>query len=393
MPTISLEKTASLTKEAIDRIGSETSKITSMFLSHQRSSLEAVLGYLLGEQSLDESLSWMNKPQESVGVDTTLELDLSSSDEDDEVIEKYSGLQSDLTGSELMTAKAKAQNNPPLPKACGALWADNGRLVCFFPPKREQEPSLLNLSLKDIDGSSKGRKSIFEGFGRFHSTARRKKQATSTLETIESGGSDFEEVSSSSSDSSAASDDIGLPRHHFMPTMAWRGDGSEIFPGVSLDDSQKSSSGKEKYKAGASKGNNFISIHDFSDLLPSKESLAHKYIVGRGALGCAHNARVARETRDHGSADVWSFVELLLQDRVPLTVMDDHQDLDHASDTEVLEVSPIFVVARRAVSKLKTKDSAIDLSYDENEDNLLIARASVKWGHHPFGRQSLVAAL
>ncbi len=390
-PTVSLEKTASLSDDAINRVISEVSSITARFLSRQRSSLEAILGYILGEQTLEESLLWLKKRQESVDLDSTLELDISSSDEDDE---KFTGLQSnDMESSDPMVTKSQAQNNPPLPKACGALWATNGCLVCFFPPKLEKEPSFLDLTLRANDRSSKSRKSIFEGFGRFHTALGRKKHAPSTLETIESGDSDSNESSSSSSRSSSSSDEIDLPRHHFLPGMAWRGDASEAVPGVSLDESQKSSSGMAKSKSTVSEGKNFVSIHDYSELLPAKKYLAKNYIVGHGSYGCAHNARVAREVGDLDLADVWALVDLLLQDKVPLEAMTEIREGD-TRDPSNAYIEPILIIARRATSELRSKDSAIDLSYDRDEENLAFdLRAPVKWGDHPFGPRYLVDTL
>jgi len=395
-PTVSLEKTASLGDDVVNKINSEVSSITASFLSRERSSLEAILRYILGEQTLEESLLWLKKRQESADLDSTLELDISSSDEDDEddeAPEKYAGPQAnDMESSDPMIAKPQAQNNLPLPKACGALWADNGRLVCFFPPKLEKEPSFFDLTLKA--NSSKSRKSIFEGFGRFHNASRRNKQAPSTLETIESGDSDFNDSSSSSSRSSSGSYEIDLPRHHFLPGMAWRGDASEAFPGVSLDESLKSSSGMGKSKLTVSKGKSVVSIHDYSDLLPAKKYLAENYIVGHGCYGYAHNAHIARETGDLDLADVWVLVDLILQNKVPLEAVNNTQGAGDARDLGNSHVEPILIIARSAASKLRSKNSAIDLSYDEDEENIALnARAPIKWGDHPFGRRYLVDTL
>jgi hypothetical protein len=390
VPTLSLEKTASLNDDVVNQVNSAVSSITASFLSRQRSSLEAILRYVLGEQTLEESLLWLKKRHESIDLDSTLELEVSSSDEDDE---RFVGVQSnDTENSDLMTAKIQAQNNTPVPNACGALWANNGCLVCFFPPKPEKEPSFLDLTLRVNDRSSKSRKSIFEGFGRFHNASGRKNQATSTLQTIESGDSDTNESSSSSSGSSSNSDE-SLPRHHFLPGMAWRGDASEAIPAVSLDESQKSSSGMGKSRSTVPKSKNFVSIHDYSDLLPARLFLAKNYIVGHGSYGCAHNARIAREVGDLDLADVWVLVDLLLQDKVPLEVMSERR-AGSTQDPGKAYVEPILMIARRAATRLKSKDSAIDMSYDRDEENLeLDVQAPAKWGDHPFGRPYLIDKL
>ena len=381
-PTFFLEKTASLSDEALSKIYADIGLLTASFVSRQRSSLEATLRYLLGEQTLEESLLWLKK-RESVDLDSTRDLDSSSSDDDDEIVGTYGDSQANIMeASDPMIATSNAQYNVPLPKGCGALWADDGRLVCFFSSKSDQESSLLEMSIRASDRSSRKGKTIFEGFGRLQNTSTRQRRHASTLETIESGDSDFEE-SSTSSDSSSSSDGLGLPQHHFLPSMAWRGNVLEIPPGVSLDDSQKSSGGSGLEKSSLSKGSMFISIHAFADLLPAKQGLAERYVIGKGSTSSLQNAQVARESGNSDLADVWSFVDLLLQDIVPLELIGSPRDNDS-----------IMIVARYAVSRLKAKDSAIDLSFDDlQEQKTTIKSASVKWGNHPFGRRWFVDSL
>ena len=393
-PSVFLDKTAAIENEVVDKVSREIADISAKFQSRQRSSLESILRYLLGEQNLEESLQWLKKRQMSVELDSAAEVEFSSSDDDDEVLGKYSvPVPNDMESSDLMV-RSRAQNNPPLPKACGAMWAENGLLVCFFPPKPEKEPSLLDLSLRAGERSAKGRKSIFEGFGRFENKSR-KRQTTSTLETIESGDSSYEESSVSSSASSSASDDIGLPRHHFLPNVAWRGDASEALPGATLDESQKSSSGIEKSRSLSSKERNFISIQDHGDLLPAKEYLARTYSLGNRSQDCLHNANVAQLNGDKDLADVWQLVSLILQSKVPLEVVNFDWAIDDARNYDTHNLDPVVVVvARRALGRVESKDSAIDLSFDESEaDPPVAARASVKWGQHPFARRHLVDAL
>lgn len=350
-------------------------------MSQQRSSLEAILRYLLGERNLEESLLWLKKGQESVDPESPQDLDLSSSDEEDEGLGRYVGEHSEsMEASDPMIAVSNAQYNVPLPKACGALWAEDGRLVCFFPPRQEKESSLLDLSIKASDRSSGSRKNIFEDFGRLHSDPIRQKRGASTLETIESGDSDMEYSSAFSSSSSSSSDNMGLPRHHFMPSMAWRGDSHQ---GPAVDDSQKSSGDTGFAKSTVMISGNYIAIHDLTQLLPAKKHLANAYTIHGGSSGCAHNSRIARESGDSDLADVWSFLELIIQEKVPL-------------ETKVIPGSnkPVVLVARRAASRLKPKDSAIDLSFDAaQEDKQPSLRGSVKWGNHPLGRRWFVDSL
>lgn len=383
-PSLHLEQTASLSDETTDRIYKDSKSIASSFMSQQRSSLEAILRYLLGERNLEESLFWLTKRQESVDLESTQDLDLSSSDEEDEGLGRYVGDQNgSMEASDPMITVSNAQYNVPRPKACGALWAEDGRLVCFFPLKQEKESSLLDLSIRASDRSSGSRKNIFEDFGRLHNDSARQKRGASTLETIESGDSDAEYSSTFSSSSSSSLDNMGLPHHHFMPSMAWRGDVFEAHRGLAVDDSQKSSGDGVFAKSNVMVSGNYIAIHDLTQLLPAKKYLAKAYTIHEGSNGCAHNSRIARENGDSELAEVWSFVELIIQENVPL-----ESKFIPWSD------APVMVVARHAASRLKPRDSAIDLSFDAaQEDRQPSRRGFVKWGDHPLGRRWFVDSL
>lgn len=383
-PSFTLEQTASLSDQTTDQIYVETQLIASSFMFRQKSSLEAILQYLLGERNLEESLLLLKERHESVDLESTQDLDLSSSDEEDEGLGRYAGDQVEsMDASDSMIAVSNARYNVPLPKACGALWAEDGRLVCFFPPKQEKEPSLLNLSGKASDRSSGSRKKMFDDFYRLHNDPVRQKRGASTLETIESGDSDPEDSSTFSSSSSSSSDNVGLPRHHYMPSMAWRSDAYEAHQGPAVDGSQKSSGDTGFAKSIVISSGNYIAIHDLTQLLPAKKHLAAAYAIHSGSSGCAHNSRAARESGDLDLADVWSFVELIIQERVPL-------------ESKAIPGSnaPAVIVARHPFSRLKPKDSAIDLSFDAaQEDTHPGLRGAVKWGDHPLGRRWFVESL
>ena len=383
-PLVTLEGTASIDEEIEMNLLTDIEVITSGFASRKRSSLEAVLRYLLGEHTAEASLMWLKKQQQSVHLDLTQDIDLSSSDEDDDALGQYLDPRaSALEGNDPLVPVSNAQYNVPLPKACGALWADNGLLICFFPSKPEKEASLLDLSIRSADRLSKYRKIIFEGFGRLQSNPSRQKRATSTLETIESGDSTSDDLDTSSSDSSFSSESFGMASHHLIPGMIWRSEIAGAHMGAALDDSQKSSGASGLERSIPAKGANYVSIHELSNLLPAKHRYAQKYMIGSDSLNISHNAQVAREAGALDLADVWSFVDLILQHRVPLELM------NHPRSNQ-----SVLIVARRAVSSLRANDSAIDLSFDWEEDQrLLDISAPVKWGTHPFGRSWLVQSL
>ena len=255
-------------------------------------------------------------------------------------------------------------------------------MVCFFPPKKAKESLLLDLSIKTSDRSSGSRKNVFEDFGRLHNDPARQKRGPSTLETIESGDSDPEYSSAFSSSSSSSLDNMGLPRHHFMPSMAWHGNMFEAHQ-LAIDDSQKSSGDTGFAKSTVMTYASYVAIHDLTELLPAKKHLATAYTIYDGSIGCAHNSRIARESGDQDLANVWSFLELIIKEEVPL-------------ESKVIPGSnaPVVVVARRATSRLKPKDSAIDLSFDATQEDMKpTQRGSVKWGNHPLGRRWFVESL
>lgn len=373
-PAFSIEKTASMSSETPQKIASELQLVADAYQARQRNSLEAILRYLLGEQNLEESLIWLKDRPDHTDLDLMQDPGLSSSDEDDDV-GKYTSVQAQgMDMSDSMITISNAQYNVPLPKVCGALWASDGRLVCFFP-SRDKNPSLLDLSLKNGDRSSRSHKTLFEGFGRLYNRSPAPKNVASALKTIESDGSDSEILSMSSSGSSSSSDDFGGPRHHFIPSSAWPGDNSETQRALSIEDSQLSSGGTGPAKSTGSKSISFVSVHDFKDILPAKKSLVQGYVIG-GSHCCAHNAEVAARFGHQDIADAWGFVDLMLREQVPLDmVQHPHKD------------EPIMVVARTALSPLARNDSAVDLSLDSGQETKQVGmKGSIKWGHHPFGR-------
>ena len=384
-PVLTFEKTASLSVDAVSKLTSEVHFIAKAYVSRQRSCLEAILRYLLGEQSLEELTAWLTDDRGVSTLDLTDDGVASSSDEDDDGVGKLNGVQAndiEMSGSGLLGA---TNSNVPLPKACGALWADNGLLICFFPPKEDKTQSLLDsLSLNSADQSSRSESRVFEGFGRLHTGSPGGKIKTSTLDSIQGADSDSEDSFTSSSSSSASSEILRLPRRTFNPPIAWRGDVSETHHGRSVDESQRSSGGLGAVKILSTKPKNVMSIHDYRHLLPSKRKLAQQYIIlGRDLQVCAHNAKVAESQGEKDLSDTWAFVDLILRDEVPL----DKIALPRGDKT-------LFIAARPVSTSLRRQDSAVDLSFDAVKDRKSpTTLGRVKWGQHPFGRRWFVDSL
>lgn len=372
-PALTIEKTASVSNEVLQKISSEVELITNAYLYRQKSSFEALLRYLLGEQSLGDSLLWLKERPDHIDLELTQDLASSSSDEDDDVNGYLNSRdeRTDMGGGIFVVSNA--QYNVPSPKLCGALWSGDGQLVCFFPPKEDKSHSLLDLTLRGSERYPRSHKSIFEGFGRLHNRSPIPKKTASALETIESESSGDEDITSPSSSSSSSSEIIDTLSHHFIPSTAWRGDASETQRALSLDESQKSSGGTGNLKPIGSRFASFISIHNIKDYLPSKRELA-KHFVFNGPECCATNAKAATKAGDRKLADIWELIELMLREDVALDLLQNpYKD------------GSIRIVKRPNFSKIGGNDNA-ECIFDMAEDVHFNARGSVKWGAHPFGQ-------
>ncbi|KAL8732599.1 MAG: hypothetical protein Q9181_003881 [Wetmoreana brouardii] len=379
-----MEGTAGISDETTLQMTSDLQTIAEAYRERQRHSLEAILRYLLREQSCEECLLLLRAVPEKSSLDYDQQPELSSSDEEDEGQGHYAGIQvPGLESSDGTLGDAKAQYHVPLPKACGAVWADDGRLVCFFLPKVEKAPSFLQpLSIKASEWTSKGRKNILDGFGRLQSASPITQRTASDLEPIERGDSDFDDSSLSSS-ASSSSDDVARSQFKMMQSITWRGALQASKHAMSVDESQISSGANVQAQTATQSSSNFVSIHDCAELLPAKRSLALAYNLNKGGQCCLYNGAVARSNGQLDLADIWEFIDLIIKDEVPLECI-----------SVMPKNEPILVIARRAISPLHSKDSAIDLSYDsQDEEHQAGPKASIYWGSHPFGRRWLIDAL
>ena len=377
-PSFSLEKTSSLSPEVLETIEDGLRKIAESCTPQKRGCLEPVLRFLLRERSLEESTEWLNDGEEGNVSGLAGE---SSSDEDDE-FGSYQPQEMEMSGSGILRP-ANANANVPLPKACGAFWANNGKLVCFFPSRYDRPSILDNISLKDSDKRSDN---IFEGFGRINANSPRLRPSLAGA-TIDDASSDASDESFETSSSSSGSSDIlkALPSR-FRPPQAWRGGSLNLQRTRSADQSQVSSSGILRVPS-RTQGST-ISIRSLEDLLPAKRDLAAGYrVFGKGPEVCLHNAEVARGQGNRELVDVWNLIKLLLHDEVPLEVI----SLAGTSDDVVL-------LAQRAAISLKRQDSGVDLRSSSLTPPPIALESGtykgrVKWGRHPFASKLVPALL
>ncbi|KAI9370661.1 hypothetical protein BJX61DRAFT_80137 [Aspergillus egyptiacus] len=371
-PSFSVQKTTAVSDQLADKMIADLQTISETYRTHKRGCLEGVVRYLLGESSLEESISWiLGETAESVKSPINGQAGGEESSDEDEVGLSQS---QDLAMSSELIRPVNANVMVPVARVCGAMWSKDGRLVCFFPTKKDKsEYSLENLGFKEMTRLSRSDK-VFERFGRFQ-TSSPGPRITGTIASTDDGNSEYSDDSDAETSSSSGSSGIlsGL-QHRFPTPQTWRSVGSlGFYRPRSTDHSQRSTVG------GITSGSsdtpqNVISIYDLSDLLPAKRELASKYrICGKGVDVCAHNAAVALDHGYYELARIWGLIELILHEyRSPPTL-------------------PSRNDAKKA-SHIQRKDSAIDLSYDKQSPTDT-ASSVIQWGDHPFSGHWLIPAL
>ncbi|PWY83492.1 WD repeat protein [Aspergillus heteromorphus CBS 117.55] len=334
-----------------DKILAELRTIAETYLAQKRGCLEGV-----------ESIAWiLGETAETIKSPVNGHLGGEESSDEDEVGLSQS---QDLGMSSELLRPVNANVMVPVAKGCGALWANDGRLVCFFPSKKDKSNWLSRAD------------KVFEGFGRLRTSSPGPPRTSITMASTDDGASEYSDDSDAETSSSSGSSGIlsGL-QHRFTTPQTWRSGGSlGIYRPRSTDNSQRSTVGAMTAKS--SEGSqNVISIHDFSDLLPAKRELASEYrICGKVTDVCAHNAAVALDHGHHELARIWGLVRLIL----------------HNCKTSMMS----YELDRLERPHIQRKDSAVDLTYDTGSQRSKESASSViQWGDHPFGGHWLIPAL
>jgi len=375
-PTYKFEKTSSIPDLHFSKMAYATRTISEGYASIGRGCLEVILSYLLGERHLEESIERLNEERNAIKMGLTLDSADSSSDEENGIVAAYPStpnLELDLSSTDISEALNR-NANVPLPKHCGAVWAPDGRLICFFPPKEDNKLSLAALNLATAQDSPRSRK-LFDGFGQLYDSSPHRKLSRGRSS---SGSSASDSMSSSGTSSSDSTSSSGLPLYgpnsQLLPV--W-GDISHHRPHArSVEDSLRSSIPTiMKHKTGNPKMH--ISMHNFEHLLPVKRVLAREYILfGEGPTVCSHNAEVAARWGFRDLADVWGLAGLILCNEIPLEIM-----------PQPYRKEDIVVLARRAIVQSARKDSGLDLRFDEAKNGKSHLKGRVKWGHHPLTKR------
>ena len=379
-PRFHIVKASSIPEDRLEMLDDDLKKIAEAHVQHHLGCLEAILSYLLGEQDLKETIRWLSYEDS----DDSLDRAESSSDEEDNLGDFSTSQSQTLDGESVLQTSILGSNaNVPLPKACGALWASNGRLVCFFPPK-SQQPSLLDrVGLSERNARSDG---LFKGFGRINMSSPEPKETTSDQQEEGSEVSDSDESSESSSSSSSESGAGAAFLDRYAPPKAWQ-QATLRLTKLRTHSSVGSQIGSHVFSKGSAamtKQKNVVTIHNVDDLLPVKQSLAKQYLVyGDSQTVCENNAAVAMENGFGSIADVWKLLGLILGEKVPLRMARIGRD-----DTEVM------IIAQRQFVHMKRHHTGMALSFDEPEAVINPAhQGHIKWGDHPLGKYWLIRCL
>ncbi|KAK8877232.1 WD repeat-containing protein [Apiospora arundinis] len=375
-PKFLIEKSALMSDQTYKKIDQEVNQVAYRFAKKKQNCLEVAFTYLLGETDLSSSTNFFKNVKDLDDELDPLADESSSEDEADEIPAGGSASMSqELTASVELDATLAPVNRPtlpPIPRLCGGRWSNDGRLVCFFPSKEEKAKALLFTPTDTFKERPKG-EPTFAGFGRLQQETPPPRQRHLLDESSMAGDhSDSEDAD----DSSSSSDSEETYMHK---VSMWYTPGRRLRKTFSGSYSMRSSGGGTGVETGTGTGTsrrrstkpkNVVSLHDMSDLLPSKQELAQEYcIFGDGPEVCEHNAEVALKYGRYDLVHVWRYAALLLRRDIPL---------------ELLEQTPrnssVLVVAKNFVSHVR--DGKVSPRDSENQ-----LAGKVKWGLHPLAKE------
>lgn len=371
-----VQRTASMNDTLMDTLTTDMQTIAETYASRRKGCIEAILRYLLRDQTLEQAISLIlddNFLDTKSFPAADLPEDVSSDDDDDD--------DQIQAPAEILNA-SNANVRVPLAKACGALWSDNGRLVCFFPPKREQPSMMDSLELGENDRLRSVK--VFEGFGRLQTSSPGPRTTLGTKTTDDENLSDSSDSTLTSSDSSESSDAKRATQSGFLPRKPWHRGVGFLRKSRSTERSNRSINDFGANAAVENSRTNVVTIHDFSDMIPSNPQLAMGYqIFGNGPEVCEHNAQVASQQSEDVIASVWKLAKLILQNNVPLELLQERISREN-----------ILTIAKKATQSLRHKDSGVDLSCDsQDEDFPSTFTGRVRWGNSPLGPNYLIPTL
>lgn len=258
--------------------------------------------------------------------------------------------------------------NVPLPKACGALFAPNGQLLTFFPPKvqqaqtRKREDSFVPVEprkrSKKVDRSIR----LFPSFGNLGGDVQL---------YMDDSDSTYSEDYEKRSEIGAVWPDFQLQPSSFPSQQSWN---AQVSPAM-LDHTSK----QPRIKVN-------ISVYELEIVsfgVHVQQGLAQAYRLLRedsesAADVCSHNAQAAEKSGLKDIARVWRLFGMLMDDKVPLRALPSFD-----GDVEVL------VIAKQAISLWDDASAVGALPVNDHDG----AFAHLRWGGHPFGKNWLIRSI
>jgi WD40 repeat protein len=348
--------TAAIDEATLTKLKEDMNQIANHRATIGRDALDAVVCYGLGERGLEDSLVIPGGPgqDDDSPEPEALPGEESSSDDDDE--DQGLGIGQDAMNSSLSNA------NIPVPIQSSIRFSASGVLVLVRIPSKDPSQSSLSqvLRLPRLPPQALNRNEIFESFGRLTMPH----EYGSDSPTSSNGSWDW---SSSPSSASGSETEAGVPQSRFQPPIAWQNPPLRFRSKTSHPSS-----------IGPAKGTKSLSVvcilpSSADDFVPSKRCLAEEYrIFGDGPQVCSHNAEVARRFGFEDLADIWELCRLILDNDVPLEILPQQHRREQ-----------VLVLARRALVRIKRKDSGLDLQFDEADTvtNPKL-KGRIKWGNH-----------
>ncbi|KAL2269567.1 hypothetical protein VTJ83DRAFT_1751 [Remersonia thermophila] len=370
-PRFFVEKSSFMPDETHQKLETELEELANRFLQREKNCLYTAFSFLLGEVDLQESTAFFNNVRD-LDDDMGGLGDESSSEEDENDMPAggSASMSQELSASTELDPSAtlaptQRQAVTPLPMFCGARFSNDGRLVCFFPTKEEKARALFMLPHPETHKEKPKGEPTFAGFGRLSHDSPPPKHRFHD----EASATEDQSDASDASDSATSTDSEPTTVHKLS---MWYQPARRFRKTWSTNDSVRSSGGGTGAGTGTGTGTsrrrpgkpkNVISIHNLTDLLPSKKQFAQEYaIFGDGADVCNHNAAVAERYGCLELAHVWRYASLLLRRDIPLEIHDLHSS-----------GQPVLVIARDAASRVQGGE----------QPNLA---GRVRWGLHPLAR-------
>lgn len=363
--------TAAIAPAMVDHLKLSLERISKAYAAEARPALEPVLSYALGDRDLEEIIDKaQDTDQARVAPAPDLEPDLESqpqtgagpsqeprsSSEEDEDSET-----GEFTHDLMHSSHSNA--NMPLPAQTTMRFSNTGFLVTVSLPRTGMTMSSSSIFLSDRMRMPRqlrrnpSKDDIFDTFGRI-TTDLGSESPTSSLVSWES--------SSSPSSSSEADIHTQMRFQNFLPPLPWQKVSSRLHT--------KASAPSSADPTNPNRTRSIVAILEspVAEFIPSKKFLAEEYMIfGDGPTVCLHNSEVARRHGLEDLADVWQLCQLILNNEVPLDILPQQHRREQ-----------VLVLARRALVRIKRKDSGLDLQFDEADSvtNPKL-KGRVKWGH------------